>query len=141
MGYDTDFSGTLLFLTELTASQIVALKDMCGEDCRDHPEWGAKDLTYISLELNDTLDGLRWDGSEKTYDLVEKVNLVIQMMQLRWPDFALAGRLTAQGEERDDRWILEIGQDGWAHKRAIPIYMSGTEVTCPHCRNEFNLPA
>ena len=81
MGYSTEFIGELLFTKELKASEIVKIKSFLGQDCRNHPEWNAKQLTYIDLEFTDDFTGLKWDGSEKTYDLVEKVNLIIDIMK------------------------------------------------------------
>lgn len=139
MGYSTNFKGELHFTREATASQLAALKAMCGEDCRDHPEWGTKDLYYLDLELNDDFTGIRWDGSEKTYDLDKLVNVVLTEMRKKWPDFGLTGTLSAQGEDVEDRWALTIGEDGMAHK--LPLAPTGTIVTCPHCHGRFELEA
>lgn len=137
MGYSTDFKGELRFVNEPTASQLVALKNMCGEDCREHPEWGTDGLYYIDLELTDDFTGLRWNGAEKTYDLDKLVNVVIIEMRKRWPDFALTGALAAQGEEVTDRWALVIGETGLAEKRKVAV--TGAIVTCPECACRFVL--
>lgn len=108
MGYTTKFSGKLLFNHDLPISAIQKLRTILGEDCREHPEWGRTDLTYIDLKIADELDGLEWDGSEKTYDLPEKVNLVIRLMHEAYPNFVLTGELLAQGEDIDDRWKLRM---------------------------------
>ena len=139
MGYTTTFKGDLKFTKELSASQLAALKAMMGEDCRDHPEWDAKDLYYIDLELNDDFSGLRWSGQEKTYGMVKLVNLVITEMRKKWPDFGLAGTFSAQGEDVEDRWTLAIGKDGMAEKHKVPIV--GERITCPHCEGKFILEA
>ncbi|PLC06362.1 hypothetical protein CY658_04835 [Variovorax sp. RO1] len=137
MGYSTKFSGELRFATEPTAPQLAALNVMFGEDCRDHPEWSAPDLYSIDLELNEDFTGLRWDGMEKTYDLDKLVNVVIDQMRAKWPDFALVGSLQAQGEDVEDRWTLAIGEDGRAHHVDTPA--TGAIVTCPHCDHRFML--
>lgn len=137
MGYSTEFKGELKISKELTASQIVKLNSMFGEDCRDHPEWDAKGLYCIDLELDENFTGIRWDGSEKTYDLDKLVNVVIRQMQKDYPDFALSGELLAQGEDISDRWQLYIGDDGLAHRRDVVIV--GRKCVCPHCEKEFIL--
>jgi len=137
MGYSTEFIGELLFTKELKASEIVKIKSFLGRDCRAHPEWNAKHLTYIDLELTDNLSGLKWDGSEKTYDLVEKVNLIIDMMKKDYPDFGLNGSLLAQGEDITDRWMLSIDENGKAVQNKIEI--KGKKITCPHCQENFIL--
>jgi hypothetical protein len=139
MGYSTSFKGELRFTSEPTAKQLAALSAMFGEDCRDHPEWDAKGLYYVDLELNDDFTGIRWNGAEKTYGLEQIVNVVIRQMRKQWPDFGLTGSLLAQGESLEDRWALHIGEDGFASKQAIAI--TGQRVTCPHCESTFILEA
>lgn len=60
MGYTTTFKGQLRFTSELKASELAVLGQLFGEDCRDHPEWGATDLYYINLELTKDFSGLQW---------------------------------------------------------------------------------
>lgn len=142
MGYSTDFSGTLKISPKLDDSQKAYLKTFLGEDCRDHKEWFSslpqwksdRNLSYMDLELNDAEDGIGWDGSEKTYDLVEKVDLLINLMRLQVPDFALHGKLYAQGEDRSDTWILTA--DGNKVFRE-DIDVESKLVTCPNCQHNF----
>lgn len=140
MGYNTQFFGELKFKEEPTRAQIAALSKILGEDCRDHPEWGewaASGLDYIVLEFTDDFSGVRWAGWEKTYGMVGCVNLVIRLMQRNWPEFGFTGSLQAQGERVDDRWILIIGEDGWAAEKKIAL--EGTVIECPHCGESFVL--
>lgn len=108
MKYTTEFSGKLLFRGDTPVSAIRKLNTILGQDCREHPEWGRSNLTYIDLKVTDDLDGIEWNGSEKTYDLSEKVNLVIDLMREAYPNFKLTGELLAQGEDIHDRWILRM---------------------------------
>src|SRR5258708_4315685 len=103
MGYSTEFRGELKFTRELTGSELARLKGMLGQDCRQHPEWYAKGLYRVDLELLEDFSGLRWDGTEKTYDLDRLVNVVIREMRKAVPDFGLTGKLVAQGEDMDDQ--------------------------------------
>lgn len=137
MGYTTTFKGDLKFTNELSASQLAHLKTFMGEDCREHPEWNAKDLYYIDLELNDDFSGVRWNGMEKTYSMEKLVNVVIVEMRKKYPDFALSGTFSAQGEDAEDRWTLSIGEDGMAKKTKVPIV--GQRITCPSCEHTFIL--
>lgn len=68
MGYNTTFKGSLSFTSDPTAKQMAKLKSFFGEDCRDHPEWGAREFTgYIDLRLTDDFAGVEWDDeTEKT---------------------------------------------------------------------------
>jgi len=155
MGYSTDFTGVLKFNQDILGRDIAYMQKIFGEDCRDHHEWreayeslpfydtennyggisGGGGLTYMDFEMNDDYDGIQWNGKEKTYDLVDKINLFIALMRVRIPDFGLEGILSAQGEEFDDRWQLFIDEDGWAKRRKL--IPEGEVVTCPHCENRF----
>lgn len=108
MGYNTSFKGKLKFKKELTIKELNKLETFLGKDCRNYPDLGNTELTYIDLELTEDKDGLTWDDSERTYDLVKKVNLIIRNMQKEFPDFGLEGELKAQGESSDDIWKLKI---------------------------------
>lgn len=108
MGYNTDFSGTLYFKNELTIRQFKELEKFMGADCREHPEWGNTDISYIDLQINNDYTGIEWDGSEKTYELVLKINLIISNMQKQFPGFELEGELLAQGEDINDRYLITI---------------------------------
>ena len=134
MGYTTEFMGTLHFVTPLTFDEESYLCSLFGEDRRDHPEWHAPhDFTYIDLELSPDGNGITWDGSEKTYGMVEMINWLIQHMRdVIMPQFGLRGELLAQGEDMTDRWVLVINEAGFAEKRHT------TERThCPHCGNRL----
>ena len=135
MGYSTEFRGQLKFRDELTARQLAKIKSMCGEDCRDHQEWEAGDLTYIDLQLTDDFSGLEWSGAEKTYYMEKLVNVIITQMRKTWPEFALTGELQAQGEDAEDRWKVIIGDDGMAKK--VDIVVTGEIIACPRCGGRF----
>jgi hypothetical protein len=135
MGYTTTFTGELKFTHEPSVKQIVKLKSMFSEDCRDHPDWNAPHLSYIDLEFNDDYSGIRWNGAEKTYDMDHLVNVVICEMIKEFPEFGLTGTLHAQGEDAEDRWQLVIGDDGFAKR--IKVQIVGTKVECPNCEHKF----
>lgn len=123
MGYNTNFVGELRFAIEPTAAQLAALKEILGEDVRDHDDWivdTRTGCTYIDLVLTDDFCGIRWDDStEKTYGLEEAVNVVTRLMRQHWPEFRLVGHLNAQGEDFEDRWSLVIDADGWASRQSF----------------------
>jgi len=131
MGYSTQFTGELKFNEELLASDLAFVKSFFGEDVREHPEWGIKDLYYMDLTFNNDMSGVKWDGSEKTYGMVEQVNLIAREMQKRRPNFHFVGTLNAQGEDAEDRWTLVINTEGIAEK--IKVAIAGPVAECPHC--------
>lgn len=135
MGYSTDFGGELKFAAELRASELAFLQSILGEDAREHKDWNAGDVVHIDLELTDEFDGIKWDGSEKTYAMVEAVNLVTRLMREKCPEFRLIGSLLAQGEDSEDRWMLVMGDDGIARKEEIRL--TGERIKCPQCGNTF----
>jgi len=140
MGYSTEFEGTLYFTEQLTAEQSQALDKILGEDVRDHDEWEHDEdsyVTYIDLEVTRDNDGIKWDGSEKTYGLDEAVNIVLREMRKQFPTFGLTGQIRAQGESMDDRWILMMDDDGDAVKQ--DVVFNGKKITCPHCEETIYL--
>lgn len=136
MGYNTDYIGTLQFIEELKASQIVKLQDILGEDCRDHPEWKDQhNLTYIDLKLTDDFTGIEWNGSEKSYDIPLKLKLIIRLIRETWPEFkGFEGKMLAQGEDIEDKWELIAEGDSIITKE-IPI--DGRIMECPHCGEKY----
>lgn len=139
MGYTTIFQGELKFVNELSASELAYMKQYLGEDCRDHPEWKKTlDNYYVDLEFNDDFSGIRHNDAEKTYNMVEVINFIINEMKKKKPDFMLVGKMLAQGEDIDDRWELII-KDGEAISIDLPH--TGTKITCPQCGEEFYLEA
>lgn len=137
MGYSTGFVGILEFTKELTPEEKKKLETLLGADCREHPEWEQDEklyLSYIDLELYEE-DGLIWDGSEKTYDLVEKVNLILREMRKDFPEFGLKGYFDAYGDEYGDNWRLKI-ENGWAvHKQLELVELEGG--MCPKCGTDL----
>jgi len=139
MGYSTEFKGEIKFNQELTASQLAEVRKFLGEDCRDHPEWGAEDLYHVDLEFNDDFSGLRWDGAEKTYNMVGLVNMIVSNMRSAVSgEFGFVGEMVAQGEDYDDRWTLVCSENGWAARVDVPL-TGKVAVECPRCEEEFLL--
>jgi len=79
------------------------------------------DLTYIDLALLPDNSGIQWDGSEKTCNMPELVNVIITQMRREFPDFGLSGVMTAQRSYVGDLWELIIAEDGFAKKRKVAI--------------------
>lgn len=145
MGYSTEFAGKLLFVEELKASEIARLNIFLGKDIKDidskieenwYDEDDDGDWYHIDLCLTPELDGLKWDGSEKTYGMVNIVNFITRMMREKFPNFEMKGELEAQGEEFDDRWKL-VMENGFSKK--VDVNIVGDVVTCPHCDEQFVL--
>lgn len=113
MGYSTDFFGELLFKegTMKTEEELILMETILGSDARDMPAWkkfGSGQLTHMDLAYNKFRTGIEWSGDEKTYDLPEKVALLIKIMRSVNPNFGLFGKMKAKGERDDDRWSFEV---------------------------------
>jgi len=136
VGYSTEFEGELKFAHAVTVSELQALAGILGEDCRDHPEWGpaARYLYHVDLELTKDYSGLKWDGSEKTYELERIVNLVTILLRKVNPEFRLSGALMATGEEAGDVWQLVINDEGVASREKMVVVGI---VQCPNCDHRF----
>ncbi len=138
MGYSTDYDGVLKFKKELTSRALGKLNTILGEDCRDHPEWDCGGLTYIDLELTKDFSGIQWNGSEKSYEMVEKVNFVIELMRKDFPDFALEGQFHCNGEDSSDVWELIMEDNGITAFEKEMVFTS-PQVRCPHCDEVFHV--
>jgi hypothetical protein len=140
MSYRTQFEGALQFLYPPTPEQLTVLGEIFGEDIREHPEWAKYrgEFYWIDLALTKDATGIQMDYERdgSNYSLHQQVNLVLEEMRKRWPDFGLEGEMLAQGEDIHDRWVLRI-VDGKAER--IELALSGQTVTCPHCDGEIEL--
>ena len=138
MGYSTTFKGSLKFKKELTASQIAELSKLLSKDRReigfenDSDVYTTKDeyWYHIDLELLEDFSGLKWNGSEKTYGLEHIINFITKIMKKKYPDFELIGKLSAQGEEVEDRWEL-VMEKGKAIRQELKVISK--KCTCPNC--------
>lgn len=137
MGYTTDFMGEIKIKPELTVKQLVFIKSMFG-DMREYNPIDAKkhELTHFDFEFNEDMNSIRWNGAEKFYDAVEKMQYVIDKTTKKFPKIKFEGILFAQGEELEDRWKL-IVKDNKAKK--VEITVKGKKVTCPNCEEDFIL--
>lgn len=135
MGYSTDFTGELKFTRDLKGSELLALTKIFKENCRDHDDWPKpySHLTWMDLCMTDDLDGIKWNGSEKTSPMEHLVNVLIDVMQRDVPDFALVGEMRAQGEEIDDRWTLKMVDNVATKIMTKPL---GAAIMCPHCEGK-----
>ena len=118
MGYTTQFTGVLQFGANVTVQQLGQLNQLFRDE-------------DLQLELADDFSGIQWDGSEKLYDMPDKVNRIIDALGI-----ALTGQLEAQGEERNDRWLLKIGKDGRAFKEEIK--RDAIVIDCSHCGDSLD---
>ena len=146
MGTSTNFKGELKFTRELTSSELSYLNQFLGGDIREHPEWFTaaesaftrKDqlkFNRIDLELTEAFDGLQWDGSEKTYEMVDAVNFLLERVRGHLDrDFGLEGSFYCQGDEIGDVWQLIINDKGLAEH--VDLLAGKKSITCPACKQE-----
>lgn len=140
MGYSTSFEGELRFVPELRSSELSHLKQFLGKDLRDFS--GDKDAAvlckecvyWVALDITDDFSGIKWNGAEKTYGMVDLVNFLTLKIRERCPDFYFEGELRATGEDFNDRWILRM-VDGVAVR--VPLVALGDYVECPECDHTF----
>lgn len=142
MGYSTKFEGTIgiegLDINGLRKISAL-IEDNAPEDSfpalvkKYGGKYRAGRFYYLDVELTGSLDGIKWNGSEKTGDMVAILNLIQEACGLTYRE---GDKMTAQGEEWDDRYeVVIVG--GVAVKRELPI---GKAATCPRCDHQFELP-
>jgi len=119
MGYNTDFTGEFYFTKELNLSTYKLIEGLLGCDLRERNDiHNPEELTHVDLEFSyehgsDIPQGLVWDGSEKTYEMTEKLNLIITEARKLDPDFAVHGEMEAHCEDYDEFWKIVVGADGF----------------------------
>ena len=134
MGYDTKFTGVLLFGPDMTAKMLAEVNKHLGSDRRDYHPQPDGDWTFIDLELTDDFDGVRWSGAEKTHDMDQAVNWLVDQVRIKFPAFTLNGEMLAQGDDVGDVWRLVV-KDGKAEVKKWEQLPS--HVMCPKCKHEF----
>lgn len=138
MGYSTNFKGELKFTSPISSEALGYLNGFLSKDRRDiglgddslYAKGYGSYWYHIDYELLDDFSGIKWNESEKSYDMDGIANFLIDTMKEKFPDFGLTGKLVAQGEDIDDRWELTI-KDGRAVK--VETKPVGEAVICPHC--------
>ena len=108
MGYSTNYDGVINFNHTITVPEIAKLETILGEDVRDHPDWGEQDFYFVDLCLTDDMIGLVWSNDEKTHSMKEQIEMIINIMTKEFPLFSLSGSMKAQGEEINDRYLIEV---------------------------------
>ena len=108
MGYTTEFHGALVFTEALNRKAVDVMDSLLGEDLRELSDIDSGGMTWVDLEYDDEENALSWDGSEKTYDLPEKIDLVLCEMRKVQPTLNLEGEMFASGEKCGDIWFIEM---------------------------------
>lgn len=142
MGYSTNYVGKLQPLDgnqRLTLEQEMELESFFEEDVRDHPEWQKflfnSYATYIDLGWGEG-NTVKYNGAEKSNDMVDNVNLITAAMREKWPEFRFQGEFFCQGDEVGDVWYLRFDANGHAYRdEAIN---RTTICVCPNCGTAFN---
>ena len=147
MGYNTGYHGILTINRELTGEEVLFLfNNVLGKDFREHKEFSKylpknTCLTYIDLSLKKgegyKLMHLIWNGAEKSHDMVDAINLILDIMNEKFGNFKLSGGFICQGEEPED--ISEIVFD--ENEKAIErkIQPPGILIKCPECGHKFTV--
>ena len=101
MGYTTEFSGKLSIKPPLPDDVI----DVINEFCQERHEDRSYPSIWCDWEVSDDGSSIAWNGSEKSYSMTEWLRYIIA--RFIPSGTTVSGRLLAQGESRDDTWILE----------------------------------
>lgn len=108
MGYNTNFEGVICINPPLDHGQVTRINEFCAErhggNVHPHPGFPGFWCCYVVSEDG---KGIGWDGTEKSYDMEDWLPILIEQFFAPW-GCTLYGELWAQGERRDDRWILRV---------------------------------
>jgi hypothetical protein len=103
MGYSTDFEGTIKIEPALTAKDMKKIEKFIED-----PTFPSDFYTHhCDYEITEECDGIRWNGSEKSYDMDKILPLLIQKF-FKPMGYKLNGVMLAQGESMEDRWRMVV---------------------------------
>lgn len=103
MGYQTNFSGSIVIEPPLTAKEVSDLNSFSYQP-HDPNEFPGHYCQWIA-----TNDGtqIEWDGGEKFYDALEWMQYIVEHFVLPGHHEA-NGEIFADGEETDDIWWIVV---------------------------------
>ena len=131
MGYSTTFDGHLNIVTACGTESvhpdaemaIMMLEKFCGSDMqaiksREQYNISTRWCDWCVRYSSKKEPRLEWNGSEKSYQMYEWLHF-IQDKFLTPAGLTLGGRVTAQGEDPEDRWAIEV--ENGRPVRMLPI--------------------
>jgi hypothetical protein len=101
MGYTTKFEGRFDLDRPLVDEHRSALAALYDEAPSDSPGG------YCQWQVTDDGAGIEWDREEKFYDYVKWLEYLTAKRLAPW-GYVLNGRVTWQGESRDDRGVITV---------------------------------
>jgi hypothetical protein len=121
MGYTTTFRGAFTLSKQLTEDQTRRFNDFCeerhGTNSREFPGcpsfWCDWETDGISIF---------WNGSEKSYEMVEWANILYNKFLKPWGVEITGGEMNASGEESGDIWKIVFRNGKFTAVRASIVY-------------------
>jgi len=130
--------GKFYFSRDLLLQEFKYLKEMLGEDCRDHPEWlSAPEATHIDFQVSEDYTGIEHDGSEKTHHIMENLALIENRMQQIDPEFYLHGEMTISDPDYPREYYKVSKHKGDDEFHWDTGSIGGHWIECPNCEEEF----
>lgn len=102
MGYNTSFSGIIKFNKAMSVERAAELTQFCQER-HEGEQWPS---IHCDWELTGDLNGLRWNGSEKSYSMDRWLQLLINHFCLV-EGIICNGIVEAYGEDFGDLWRIK----------------------------------
>jgi len=101
MGYHTKFQGHISIEPALDDDDYEWLSELheTRHEDKNFPGY------YCQWQSNRKGTQLSWDGEEKFYDSVEWMTYIVNHLKDK---YTFNGKILAQGEEMNDRWVLTI---------------------------------
>jgi hypothetical protein len=106
MGYTTTFAGCLRIDPPLKWEQRDEVNQFCSED---HRTAGFPGI-WCDWQVNEAGDRIGWNENEKSYEMAAWIRYLIQTRFSPWGR-KLNGRVLAEGEERNDVWLLMVTEN------------------------------
>lgn len=117
MGYTTEFEGEFEITPPLTLDQLTEINNfMEGRHGGNINVYEGFPSFHCDWETNG--DTIKWNESEKSYKMYEWIKLLNEKFFKPW-GCMLTGDISAQGENKDDRWGMRAKDGEIKRLRAV----------------------
>tara|TARA_Y100000310_G_scaffold262389_1_gene272028 strand:+ start:238 stop:603 length:366 start_codon:yes stop_codon:yes gene_type:complete len=108
---EPEIEGELKFTKKLTEEQLSRLSSVISGDVMNHPEWPRNNGCYLDFMLNESSDGLIWNGSPRTFSMHNAIKTIKAHMKNICPEVFLEGTITSKGRTKYDNWKIIVKKD------------------------------
>lgn len=119
MKNEPEIIGELKFTKQPTEKQLSRLSSLLAGDVMNHPEWPRNNGSYIDFMLTEKCDGIKWNGSLRTFAMHNAIKSISTHMRNICPEVLLEGVITSKGRTKYDNWKIIVKKDYSVKKNIV----------------------